>query len=104
MLRLALPWLHRPAPGIATQHPLPPHVVRAVRDALAAVDLDIELSGTVSADTVNKVRAARLELAYADALRAACLLPTPADRRYACDAAHAKYEAECEALGLELTA
>lgn len=97
-------WPRLPAPGIATQYPLPPHVVRIVRDALAAVDADITGAGTVSAATIDKVRATLLQLTYFDELRAAQLLPTPRERRYACDAAHMKYEDACEALGIELGA
>lgn len=104
MFRLAQPWPLRLPPGIAPQHPLPAHVVRAVREALGAVDADIESTGTVSAATVDKVRFTVMQLAYADELRAACLLPTPAERRAACDTAHTKYEVACEALGIVLAA
>lgn len=38
---------------------------------------------------------------YAGALTAAFELATPIDRREACDAAHMKYEAACDALGIE---
>lgn len=45
---------------------------------------------------------AALQKLYSAALRAACSLSTPAERRAACDAAHLEYEAGCEALGVVL--
>jgi hypothetical protein len=53
-------WPHATAPGIKNE--IPADKARAVRDALKAVDLDIERTGTVSAETVDKVRAVRRQL------------------------------------------
>lgn len=49
-------WTRRAAPQIVTQTPA--HVTRAMRCALRAVDREIELTGAVSAETVDRVRAA----------------------------------------------
>lgn len=51
-------WPAAPAPGIKSS-PIQADKARAVREALRAVDLDIERTGTVSAETVDKVRAVR---------------------------------------------
>lgn len=45
---------------------------------------------------------ADLIAAYQAELRAACSLATPAERRYACDTAHIRYEIACEAAGIDL--
>jgi hypothetical protein len=42
-----------------------------------------------------------LQSTYGTELHAAMELATPAERRAACDAAHARYEAACEAAGIE---
>lgn len=49
-------WPAAPAPGIHPHRPLSAPTVRAIEAALAAVDIDIEQTGTVSAETVDKVR------------------------------------------------
>lgn len=50
-------WPKAPAPGI--DNTIPPATLRAMKDALRAVDVDIERTGSVSAETVDLVRAAR---------------------------------------------
>lgn len=57
MRTITAPWPKAPAPGINTT--IPCETLRAMRAAMRAVDLDIERTGTVSAETVDKVRAAR---------------------------------------------
>lgn len=49
-------WTSAPAPGVkcACSH----DVYRAMKEALRAVDRDVEATGTASEDTINKVRAA----------------------------------------------
>lgn len=54
-------WTVKPVPGIATAT-LDHATFCAVKAALRAVDIDIERTGTVSAETVDKVRAARAQL------------------------------------------
>ena len=53
-------WPTAPAPGIAT---IPHATLLRMRQALRAVDLDIERSGAVSVETVELVRTVRAELA-----------------------------------------
>lgn len=48
-------WTSAPLPGIAS---LPANVARALKNACRAVDHDVELLGGVTAETVDKVRAA----------------------------------------------
>lgn len=57
MLRTSTPWPAAPAPGINTT--IPHSTLLAMRQALRAVDLDIERTGSVSAESVDKVRDAR---------------------------------------------
>lgn len=45
---------------------------------------------------------ATIQSVYGTELHAAMTLPTPAERRAACDAAHARYEAACEEAGINL--
>lgn len=54
------PWPATPAPGIVTH--IPHATLILMKEALRAVDLDIERTGTVSAESVDKVRHARQEL------------------------------------------
>lgn len=51
-------WLAAPAPHIKSGV-VPAYVVLAMHIALRAVDKDIELTGSVSENTANLVRAAR---------------------------------------------
>lgn len=53
-------WLAAPAPGICKT--ISPALIRAMRDALHDVDLDIERYGAVTAETVDKVRDVRAQL------------------------------------------
>lgn len=55
-MRTAQNWTQCQAPGIKTTCPVP--VMREAKVALADVDRDVELTGAISADTVDKVRAA----------------------------------------------
>lgn len=52
-------WLRSQKPGITR---IAPGTLRAMKAALRAVDLDIEQTGTVSAESVDKVRHARAML------------------------------------------
>lgn len=57
-VQFPVPWTVKPVPGIA-QATVDHATLCAVKAALRAVDLDIERIGAVSAETVDKVRAAR---------------------------------------------
>lgn len=57
-----VPWTVKPVPGIA-QAIIDHATLCAIKSALRAVDLDIERTGAVSAETVDKVRIVRAQLA-----------------------------------------
>lgn len=53
-------WMETQRPGIDST--ISPDVLRAMKAALRAVDIDIERTGAVSPETVEKVRAVRAKL------------------------------------------
>lgn len=60
VLRNIQAWPSAPAPGI--EKTISPAILRAMKEALRAVDLDIERDGAVTFETVELVRSVRARL------------------------------------------